>query len=74
MLKGYYEHVRDYKGGLDLVFLEQFKKPGGLSAYSMQLYKGVITSSEQPMLTARLSAAFLIYQFIYERSCLLNPK
>jgi len=37
--KGYYEYVRDYKNKPDINFLQQFKNPGALSAYSMALYK-----------------------------------
>lgn len=51
--KGYYEHVRDYKGSLDLPFLEQFKKPDALSAYSMKLYKETIANSSQYVLAAK---------------------
>lgn len=36
--KGYYEHVRNYTNTADVNFLQQFKKPGALSNYSMQLY------------------------------------
>lgn len=39
--KGYYEHVRNFKGGPKLAFLEQFKKPGGFTKYSMEMYKKV---------------------------------
>lgn len=51
--KGYYEHVRDYKGGLDLPFLEQFKKPDALSAYSMKLYKDILASGSERVLAAK---------------------
>jgi hypothetical protein len=50
--KGYYEHVRDYKGAPDLKFLEQFKKPGALSAYSMKLYKETLKGDVQTALAA----------------------
>lgn len=50
--KGYYEHVREYKGGIDLPFLEQFKKPDALSAYSMKLYKEMMTDNPQPILSS----------------------
>jgi len=51
--RGYYEHVRDYKGGLDLPFLGQFKKPDGLSAFSMKLYKETMTGNPQPILSSK---------------------
>ncbi len=37
--RGYYTHVRDFKGPPAIAFLRQFKKPGGFPAYSIQLYK-----------------------------------
>lgn len=37
--KGYYEHVRNYTNTADINFLQQFKQPGALSKFSMQLYK-----------------------------------
>lgn len=37
--KGYYIHVRDFKGAPKIAFLKQFKSPGGFSSYSLQLYK-----------------------------------
>lgn len=40
--KGYYEYVRDFKNKPDVVFLQQFKNPGALSNYSMNLYKKVV--------------------------------
>jgi len=51
--KGYYEHVRDYKGPLNLPFLEQFKKPDGLSMYSMRLYKETLSDNTQLVFAAR---------------------
>lgn len=51
--KGYYEHVRDYKGPLDLIFLNQFKKPGALSAYSMRLYKEAMVGDVQPIFSTK---------------------
>jgi len=51
--RGYYEHVRDYKGGLDLPFLGQFKKRDGLSAFSMKLYKETMTGNPQPILSSK---------------------
>ena len=43
--KGYYTHVRDFKGSPRIAFLNQFKKPGGFPAYSLQLYKRFGNSS-----------------------------
>jgi hypothetical protein len=43
--KGYYTHVRDFKGPPRMAFLNQFKKPGGFPAYSVQLYKRFGNSS-----------------------------
>ena len=37
--RGYYTHVRDFKGSPDIAFLKQFRKPGGFPAYSIRLYK-----------------------------------
>ena len=37
--KGYYIHVRDFKGLPNLAFLNQFKKPGGFPLFSLNLYK-----------------------------------
>ena len=37
--KGYYEHVRNFKGAVNKTFLKQFKKPGAFAAYSVQRYK-----------------------------------
>jgi hypothetical protein len=37
--KGYYTHVRDFKGAPNISFLKQFKKPGGFPSFSLQLYK-----------------------------------
>jgi len=51
--KGYYEHVRDYKGGIDLPFLGQFKKPDALSAYGMKLYKEMMTDRPQQILSSK---------------------
>ncbi|CAN5652904.1 hypothetical protein BH10BAC2_BH10BAC2_00820 [soil metagenome] len=45
--KGYYEHVRDYKNKPDIAFLEQFKKPDALSAYSLSLYKTAMQADLQ---------------------------
>ncbi len=37
--RGYYEHVRNFKGSADRKFLEQFKKPGAFPQYSLQRFK-----------------------------------
>ncbi len=37
--RGYYTHVRDYKGAPNITFLNQFKKPNGFPAFSVELYK-----------------------------------
>jgi hypothetical protein len=37
--KGYYEHVRNFKGSPHITFLKQFTKPDALSQYSLKLYK-----------------------------------
>lgn len=50
--KGYYEHVRDYKGGINISFLEQFKKPYRLSTYSMELYKEALKGNVEQFLAA----------------------
>ncbi|HEX6334497.1 MAG TPA: hypothetical protein VFZ78_09735, partial [Flavisolibacter sp.] len=36
--KGYYEHVRDYKGKPQLAFLKGFRNPGAFPAFSLQQY------------------------------------
>jgi len=51
--KGYYEHIRDYRTPLNLGFLEQFKKPNGLSRYSMQLYKAALNNPKQLFFSMR---------------------
>jgi hypothetical protein len=40
--KGYYEHVRNFKGSANVPFLKQFKKPDALSQYSRSLYKDIM--------------------------------
>ncbi len=47
--KGYYEHVRDFQGGPNLVFLEQFKKPGGFPKFSMAMYKKLSNTNLQTL-------------------------
>jgi hypothetical protein len=47
--KGYYTHVRDLKGSPNVAFLKQFKKPGGLPAYSLELYKKFSTTTMQSL-------------------------
>jgi hypothetical protein len=37
--RGYYIPVRKFIGAPNIAFLNQFKKPGGFPAYSLQLYK-----------------------------------
>lgn len=37
--RGWYETIRDFKGKPDLAFLDQFKKPGGLSKFSVEMYR-----------------------------------
>jgi len=37
--KGYYEHIRNFKGGADKTFLKQFKKPGAFTAFSVQRFQ-----------------------------------
>jgi len=47
--KGYYTHIRDLKGSPNVAFLKQFKKPGGLPAYSLELYKKFSTTTMQSL-------------------------
>jgi hypothetical protein len=37
--KGYYEHIRDFKGKPDFKFLKQFQNPGGFNLFSLNYYK-----------------------------------
>lgn len=37
--RGYYEHVRDFKGAPNIAFLNQFKQPNAFPLFSLQLYK-----------------------------------
>ncbi len=37
--KGYYEHVRNFKGSPDKKFLQEFKKPGAFAQFSLQRFK-----------------------------------
>ncbi len=37
--RGYYTHVRDFKGAPNVAFLKQFEKPGAFPLYSVRLYK-----------------------------------
>ena len=37
--KGYYEHVRNFKGSPDKKFLAGFKKPGAFPQFSLQRFK-----------------------------------
>lgn len=37
--RGYYEHVRNFKGSPNIAFLNQFKQPNAFPLFSLQLYK-----------------------------------
>ena len=37
--KGYYTHVRHFKGGMNKTFLQQFKQPNAFTAFSLQRFK-----------------------------------
>lgn len=43
--KGWYETLRDFKGKPKVAFLNQFKKPGGLSKFSVEMYSKSISES-----------------------------
>ena len=43
--KGYYEHVRDFKGAPRVAFLKQFTQPNAFPAFSLQIYKKFSASS-----------------------------
>lgn len=47
--RGYYTHERDLKGSPNIAFLKQFKKPGGLASYSLELYKKFSTTTMQSL-------------------------
>ena len=47
--RGYYEHVRDFKGAPNISFLNQFKQPNAFPVYSLQLYKKFRTTSMQSL-------------------------
>lgn len=47
--RGYYIHKRDLKGSPNIAFLKQFRKPGGLSSYSLELYKKFSSTSIQSL-------------------------
>ena len=47
--KGYYEHVRDFKGSPNVSFLKQFKQPNAFPLFSLQLYKKFRTTSMQSL-------------------------
>jgi hypothetical protein len=47
--KGYYSHVRDFKGAPNVSFLKQFKKPGGFPSFSLQLYKKFGTTTMESL-------------------------
>ena len=40
---GYYEHIREFKNAPDIKFLSQFKSPGSMSKYGMELYQQTIS-------------------------------
>lgn len=37
--RGYYEHIRHFKGGANKAFLQSFKKPGAFTAFSLQHFR-----------------------------------
>jgi hypothetical protein len=47
--KGYYEHIRDFKNKPDVKFLSQFRQPGALPVYGMQLYQKIRNESLQSL-------------------------
>ena len=48
--RGYYEHVRDFKGTANIRFLEQFRHADALSAFSRRLYLNALdTNTKSPM-------------------------
>ena len=47
--RGYYEHVRDFKGAPNISFLNQFKQPNAFPVFSLQLYKKFRTTSMQSL-------------------------
>lgn len=47
--RGYYEHVRDFKGSPNISFLNQFKQPNAFPVFSLQLYKKFRTTSMQSL-------------------------
>lgn len=55
--KGYYEHVRDYKGSPRIAFLKQFAKPDALSQYSRRLYQDVLNTDLRNLAAVNSPAA-----------------
>lgn len=47
--KGYYEHVREFKGKPNVKFLKQFIQPNAFAVYGKQLYKKLNTANLQNM-------------------------
>ena len=39
--KGYYTHVRHFRGGINKPFLQQFKQPAAFTTFSLQRYKQI---------------------------------
>lgn len=50
--KGYYTHVRHFKGGINKAFLKQFKKPGAFTAFSIERFKQ-LSKSELEILSKK---------------------
>lgn len=50
--RGYYEHVRDFKGPANIRFLAQFKEPDALSAFSRRLYLNTLNTNAKSSLYA----------------------
>lgn len=50
--RGYYEHVRDFKGPANIRFLAQFKEPDALSAFSRRLYLNTMNTNSKSTLYA----------------------
>jgi hypothetical protein len=47
--RGYYEHVRDFKGAPNIGFLNQFKQPNAFPLFSLRQYKKFSTTSMQSL-------------------------
>ncbi len=52
--RGYYEHVRHFTTGADIRFLNQFRRPGALSDFSIQLYKQTMNAVPPDLSTNKL--------------------